>query len=50
MGYAQVFNGIHKGLLIIKEDVSPDVLRNIQNGAKISRHIKRKFYRFFDFF
>jgi hypothetical protein len=35
VSYVEVFNGIHKMLLIEKEDVTPVVLKKIQKGAQI---------------
>lgn len=41
MSFSQIFNGIQKGLLIPKEDVSEDLLKRIQNAAKFSTRINQ---------
>jgi hypothetical protein len=50
MGYIEIFNGIHKGLLIRKEDIAPDILQNIQNGAKETHRLKDQYSAFFNYF
>ena len=39
MSYTEIFNGINRGLLIRKEDVSPELLSRIQDAAKSSTRI-----------
>jgi hypothetical protein len=50
MTYIEIFNGIHKGLLISKEDVQADVLRHIQDHAKTSKYLPGKFAHFEEYF
>jgi hypothetical protein len=50
MSYIEVFNGIHKGLLIKKEDVTPVVLKKIQDGAQISPYLDDELFSFFAYF
>lgn len=39
-----------KGLIVLKEDISPKVLKRIQNGAKKSNALPRKFKKYFQYF
>ena len=39
MSYIQIFNGIQKGLLIRKEDISDELLKRIQKAATKSKYI-----------
>lgn len=50
VNYAQLFNGISKGIFIRKEDVSADLLTRIQNGAKISANFRRELKVWFKLF
>lgn len=50
LNFTQVFNGLNQGVLVRKEDVSEDLLRRIQEGAKKSKRLNNKFKIWFDFF
>lgn len=50
LNFSQVFNGIKKGLFIKKEDISDDLLKRIQAGAKKSKRLDNKFKIWFDLF
>lgn len=50
LNFAQVFNGIKKGLLVRKEDVSDELLKKIQEGAKNTLHLNSELKAWFDFF
>lgn len=48
--FQQIFNGLHQGLLISKEDVTEEVLKRIQEGAKKSPNLDNKYKIWFDLF
>lgn len=50
LNFAQVFNGIQRGLLIRKSDVSDELLKKIQEGAKNTLHLNSELKEWFDFF
>ena len=50
MSYLQIFNGIQKGLLIRKDDVSDDLLRRIQVAASNSKYISDEIKNMFIYF
>lgn len=50
LNFTQVFNGLQKGVFIRKEDVSEELLKRIQDGAKKSNRLNRKFKIWFEFF
>jgi hypothetical protein len=50
MSYAAVFNGIRKGILVKKEDMPPDIIKRMQNGALNSPYLPEEFSYFFSFF
>jgi len=39
-----------KGLIVLKEDVSVDLLKRIQEGARYSKFLPKYLRKFFDFF
>lgn len=50
LNFTQVFNGIQKGLLIRKEDISDELLKKIQEGAKSTVHLNSELKAWFEFF
>jgi hypothetical protein len=50
MSFIEIFNGLQKGLLIRKEDVSPEVLKRIQAGTKQTKALLKELTHFFDYF
>lgn len=50
MSYMQIFNGIKKGLLIKKEDVSDELLLKIQSAAAKSKYISDEIKSMFVYF
>jgi len=50
LNYTEIYNGIQKGIFIKKEDVSPEVLKKIQDGCRITNKLPNKFKCFFDYF
>lgn len=50
LNFATVFNGLQKGILIKKEDISTELLKRIQNGAKVSKQLDIKFQEWFNLF
>lgn len=50
LSFAQIFNGIQKGIFIRKEDVSETLLKKIQNGAKTTKFLPNKYKVFFELF
>ena len=50
MSYMQIFNGIQKGLLIRKEDISDKLLKRIQNAAAKSKYISDEIKSMFAYF
>ncbi len=50
LNFTQVFNGLNKGVLIRKEDISDELLKRIQFGAKKSKKLNKKFRIWFDLF
>lgn len=50
LSFAKIFNGLRSGLFIKKEDVSPELLSRIQNGAKISKNLRNELKVWFELF
>ena len=50
LSFSEVYNGIRKELFIRKEDVTIEVLKKIQNGAKKSKYLPAGFKSFFNYF
>ena len=50
ISFVQLFNGLQKGLFIKKEDISEEVLRRIQAGARKTLHLRTEFKAWFDLF
>lgn len=50
MSYAQIYNGIKKGVLIKKEDVSDELLSKIQSAASKSKYISEEIKSMFVYF
>lgn len=50
MGYAEIFNGLKKGLLIKKDDLAPELVVKIQEAARISEFLPTELERFFEYF
>lgn len=50
ISFGKIFNALRLGLFIKKEDVSPELLLKIQNGARVSRHFDEKLKSWFDLF
>ncbi len=50
LNFTQVFNGLQKGVLVRKEDVSEELLRRIQDGAKKSNRLNKKLKIWFELF
>jgi hypothetical protein len=50
MTYVEIFNGVHRGLLVRKEDIEPNVLERIQTHAKTSKFLPEKFIHFAEYF
>ena len=50
MNIFDIFNGIHKGKLIQKDDFDPEIIKDIQQGAEKSKFIPQKFKYFFQYF
>lgn len=50
MNYAEIFNGIKKGILIRKEDMDPAVVQDMQRGAEQSPFLPKEFILFFKYF
>ena len=48
--FQEIFNGLHRGLMILKEDIAPEVLERIQAMARKSAFLPQKFTHFYDFF
>jgi len=45
-----LLNDRHRGMLLLAEDLPPATLQKIQNGARASNALPRKFRRFFALF
>jgi hypothetical protein len=50
MGFAEIFNGIKKGDLLSRKDISEEVLKHIQAHAKTSDFLPDKLRSFEDYF
>jgi len=50
MSFAQIFNGLKQRLLVSKEDMNPEVIKQIQIGAKKTKNIPEELKSFFDYF
>jgi hypothetical protein len=50
MSYAEIFNGLKKGLLIKKADISTQYLHDMQAGAVISPYFPEELAHFFEYF
>ena len=50
LSFAQIFNGLKQGLFVKKEDVSPELLKRIQDGAKLSKLLDNKYKEWFSLF
>jgi hypothetical protein len=50
MSYAEIYNGLKKGRLVNKEDISPVCLQELQRGAELSPYLPEELSRFFAYF
>lgn len=50
LSFAKIFNGLKQHIFIRKEDVSEELLRKIQDGAKKSKNLSREFKSWFELF
>jgi hypothetical protein len=50
MSYTEIFNGLNKGLLVRKENVSGDSLKKLQEGARRSPYLPDELTHFFRYF
>ena len=50
MSYEEIFNGIRKGVLISKENMSPEIVAKIQEAAKKTDFLPTNLERFFAYF
>ncbi len=50
LNFTQVFNGLQKGVLVRKEDISEDLLLRIQEGARKSNMLNKKLKVWFELF
>jgi hypothetical protein len=50
MSYAEIFNGLKRGILIRKEDMPTQYLQDMQKGATISPYLPDELLHFLDYF
>ena len=50
LNFTQVFNGLQKGVLVRKEDVSEELLKKIQDGARKSNRLNNNLKIWFHLF
>ena len=50
LNFTHVFNGLHKGVLVRKEDISDELLKRIQDGAKKTNRLNNNLKIWFDLF
>lgn len=50
LNFTQVFNGLQKGVLVRKEDISDELLKRIQDGAKKTSRLNNNLKIWFDLF
>lgn len=50
MSYTEIFNGLRKGFLIEKKDLTPELVSEIQKAAMNSDFLPTEFERFFEYF
>lgn len=50
MSLIAIFNGLHNGRLIEKQDFDSQYIQDMQKGAEISPFLPGKFKRFFEYF
>ena len=50
ISYSQLYNGLNRGLFIRKEDISEEVLKRIQEGARKTKYLRTELKVWFDLF
>jgi hypothetical protein len=50
MSYAEIFNGLKKGILIKKDDMPIRYLQDMQKGASISPYLQEELSHFLEYF
>jgi hypothetical protein len=50
LSYAEIFNGLKRGILIRKEDMPVQYLQDMQKGASISPYLPEELSHFFEYF
>ena len=50
LNYAQIFNGLQKGVLVRKEDISEELLKRIQDGARKTNRFNNNLKIWFELF
>jgi len=50
ISYPQLFNGLRKGVFVKKEDISDEVLKRIQDGARQTKNMRTELKDWFELF
>lgn len=50
VSFQQIYNGIRKGVFLQRKDISEQLLKKIQDGAKTTRHLPNEYKAWFELF